>query len=124
MFLHAQRGAERCELSPGEALVVVHIPVRVTEEGPMPDANLRYRIGAFRGRETKLLVLPGQSQATLTFRIPQERFQPPERLTLEAYAKNKEGVERTLWTARYEDGWQDAVHRLKPFLELSKDWPT
>jgi hypothetical protein len=121
MFLHAQRGAERCELSPGEAIVVVHVPVRVTEEGPMPDANLRYCIGAFRGRETKLLVVPGQSQATLTFRIPQERFQPPEPLALEAYAKSKEGKERTLWTARYEVGWKETALRSKPFLVLSKD---
>ena len=123
MFGIVQQGSESCELLLGNALVIVHIPIRITGQAPTPDANLRYRIGAFWGRETKLLFL-GQEEITLTFRIPQEHFKESERLTLEAYVASKEGEERVLWTAQYTVGWQDTAHQLKPFLQLCKDWPT
>ena len=120
MFGIVQHGSEWCEHLPGKALVVVHVPVRITGEGPVLEANLRHRIGASRAPGPKLLLF-GQQETTLTFRISQESFQPPELLSLEAYVKSTQGEELILWTQRYEVGWRDEAHRLQPFVQLAKE---
>ena len=122
MFGIEQHGSETCELLPTSRFILVRVPLRVTGEGQMQEANSRYRIDSFLGREAKLL-LRGRQETTITFRIPEELFRPREWLTLEVYVKSKEGEEKILWAKRYEVGRRGLAPRLQPIVELSEEPP-
>src|SRR3990170_2483513 len=111
MLRIAQYGALTCELLPTCSFVFVRVPVRITGEGPIQEASVRYRIGSFLGRETKFL-LRARQETTLSFRIPQEHFRPRERLALEVYVKSTAWEEEILWAKRYEVGWRGPAPRL------------
>jgi len=122
MFRIVQQGSESCELLSASGFVLVQVPVRITGEDQLQEANLRYRIGTFSGRETKLL-LRAQLETTLSFRIPRELFHPGAGLALDVYAKGKEGKEKILWAKRYEAGWRGPAARLQPFVHVSQEPP-
>jgi hypothetical protein len=117
-----QDGSESAELAANGSFVVVHVPVVVVGEAPKGGAGLRFRIGSFQGRETKLLIGTGL-HAKLTFRIPKELFRPRERLSLEVVARDEADAEQILWAKRYDAGWQGKGPSLEPVADYLAEPP-
>jgi len=63
------------------------------------------------------------SQAILSFRIPQELYRPRERLHLEVIARDEAGSFRVLWARRYETSWRENAPHLDPMTDLLSEPP-
>lgn len=117
-----QNGSESAELAANGSFVLVHVPMLVGGEAPEGRVGLRFHIGSFQGRETKLLLGAG-TQTKLTFRIPKELFRPRERLSLEVVARDEAGAEDILWAKRYDAGWQGQTPTLEPLADYLAEAP-
>ena len=122
IFKVEQNGSELCELSVNGSFVVVQVPVMVVGETPESGGGLRFSIGSFQGRETKLLTGTG-AQAKLTFRIPKELFRPRERLSLQVIARDEAGQEKILWAKRYDAGWRGKAPSVEPMADYLGETP-
>lgn len=117
-----QYGSESAEVSTNGGFVMVHVPVQLVGEAPKGGTTLRYSIGSFVGRETKLLARTG-TQANLTFRIPKELLRARQHLKLEVLAGDDEGVQSVLWTKRYEASWTGSTPHVEPIVDLIGEEP-
>ena len=117
-----QNGSESGEISANGSFVIVHVPVQLVGQVPEGGATLRYSIGSFVGLETRLLARTGP-QANLAFRIPKELFRARQRLHLEVLARDDEGLQRVLWTKRYEASWTGSTPHVEPVVDLLGEGP-
>jgi hypothetical protein len=122
IFKVEENGSERCDLAPNSSFVRVQVPVRIVGEGRIGEATFHYSIGSFTSKEAKLL-LKGDFETNLRFRVPQELFRFRERLVLEVFAKSGEGLQKVLWAKRYEAGWTGSVPHLEPMANYLEEAP-